>query len=331
MEISIIMPVYNEKVLLKRSISSVINQTFRDWELIIVDDGSTDAILTYCEPYLNTDSRIQLYRQKHAGLAAARNYGVSLAHGKYIAFVDADDYMHPQMLEQLYDDIKASQVKLAIGAFTRFQKLAPMKNYERVTPEIWDLSIDSTDLAKAVRKDNVYAWNKLYDKSLFEHLKFGEGRFYEDTAVMHLFWEEAGRVSYNSNVLYYYYTNPKGIIQTYDAKKIGDCLWAYEKRIRYYYDKQYITDLEHVTHTFLYMAYELYENGAQHCGIRKEEIRRKIRKRVKRVFLKYNLEQYFPFHGRVRYRMFVYYPSLFEAELAFRQMRRKIFAKKNGV
>lgn len=327
MEISIIMPVYNDTVLLRRSISSVINQTFKDWELIIIDDGSTNTISAYCEMYMNSDSRIRLYRQMHAGLAAARNYGVSLAQGKYIAFLDADDYMHPQMLEQLYRDIQKSGVKLAICNFTRFQSLEPAKQYEYKSPEIWDVSGDSADLKKAVRKDNVYAWNKLYDKSLFDKLKFINGKFYEDNAVMHLFLNEAGRVSYNSNVLYYYYINPNGIVQTYDSKKIGDCLWSYEERIRYYCEKRYETDLEHVTHTFLYMAYELYDDATQRCGGRKAEIRRKIRKRVKKVFLKYNLETYLPFHGRVRYRMFIYYPSLFEAELAFRHIRRKIFLK----
>lgn len=325
MEISIIMPVYNETVLLKRSIGSVIEQTFRDWELIIVDDGSTNMISAYCEIYLNADSRIKLYRQAHTGLAAARNYGVSLAKGRYIAFLDADDYMHPQMLEQLYKDIQVSGVKLAICNFTRFHNLEPVKRYEYQKPEIWDVSADSPDLKSSVRKDNVYAWNKLYDKSLFDKLKFIKGRFYEDNAVMHLFWNEAGKVSYNSNVLYYYYTNPNGIVQTYDSKKIGDCLWAYTERIDHYYTKQYKIDLKHATHTFLYVAYELYDEGAIRCGNYKKEIRRKIRKRVKKVFEKYDLETYLPFHGKIRYRIFIKYPNLFEAELALRQFRKMIF------
>lgn len=322
MEISIIMPVYNETVLLERSICSVISQSFTDWELIIIDDGSTDDIGQYCEEYLKSDSRIHLYRQKHRGQSAARNYGLSLAQGRYVAFADADDYMHPQMLEQLHHDIAKNGVKIAISAFRRVNKMVSVREYKRKTTEIWDFSGDSADLNAAVRKDDVYVWNKLYDKLLFEGINFREGRFYEDTVIMLYLFHKAGRVSYNPNILYFYYVNPKGTIHTYSEKKIGDCLWAYEERIRYYYNKMYHTDLEHATHTFLYMAYELYSDAALHCGEHTEKIRRKIRKRVKNVFSRYGLVNCLPFHGRIRYKMFLFYPALFEAELVFRRFRK---------
>lgn len=326
MEISIIMPVYNETGRLRRSIDSVIKQTFADWELIMIDDGSTDDILQYCTDYLKKDKRIRLYHQKHAGQAVARNRGLSLAKGKYIAFADADDYMHPQMLEQLYRDIMSTDVKIAVGAFASGKKLSAMHRYEYHEPEIKDVSKDSVSVEAAVWKDNVYLWNKLFDRSLFEKVRFANGRFYEDTAMMHLLFDLAKQVSYNSNVLYYYCYNPYGTVQTFDEKKIADCLWAHEQRIKFYSHKKYENDLNHVTHAFLYKAYELYDKRICDTGEERQKIRRNIRKQVYRVFNTYDLERYLPLHGKIRYYAFIRYPSVFESDLLLRQTGRDIIS-----
>lgn len=324
MEISVIMPVYNETYLLQRSIESVRNQTFTDWELIIIDDGSTKDILPYCIKYLKEDKRIRLYRQKHAGQATARNRGLDLAKGRFISFADSDDYMHPQMLEQLHRDIMSTDTKIATADFASVRKLPVMKECHYSAPAIWNVMQDSSDLQTAVRKDNVYLWNKLFDRSLFQEICFPKGRFYEDTAVMHLLLDKAGKVAVNSNVLYYYYHNPRGTVHTFDERKIRDCLWAHEERIHFYYTKNYENDLHHVTHAFLYKAYELYARKAGVNDKEKRQISRKIRKKVRKVFRTYHLEKYLPLHGKIRYGAFIIAPWIFEAELGFRPIGRKI-------
>lgn len=324
MEISIIMPVYNEKSFLSHSIESVLNQTFQDWELIIVDDGSSKDIYANCESYLKQDRRICFHRQKHAGQATARNYGLSLAKGKYIAFLDADDCMHPLLLEQLYKDIQSTGLRMAVCDFTSDELSFKKVPYEMRTPDIWDVSKDSIDVKAAIKKDNVYLWNKLFEKKLFEDVKFADGRFYEDTAIMHRLFQNAGRISYNTNILYFYYQNPQGTVHTFDEKKIMDCLWAHRQRIHFYCSRSYLNDLKHVAHTFLYIAYDLYAEGVEKCDTNKIYLRKKIRWYVKKVFQKYNLEEHFPFHGKLRLHIFLYYPRLFEAGLYFRQKVKRI-------
>lgn len=323
MEISIIMPVYNETVLLKRSISSVIRQTFTNWELIIVDDGSAEAVIKICQEYVGKDSRIRLFHQKHSGQAAARNRGLSMAEGRYVAFMDADDYMHPRMLEQLYQDIVTTNTRIAVCGFKRFRQLPQISVCELCKPKIIKVSGDSKNVRHATIKDNVYLWNKLYQRSLFEHIKFKNGRFYEDLAVMHKLFAEAGIISYNRNVLYFYYQNPAGTIQTLDEKKIADYIWAYEQRIKYYYYEKYETDLEHVTHAFLYKAYELYMTNRVKEETSKKKIKKKLRKCVNNVFKQYELVQYLPFHGKIRYWAFIGCPPVFEAELWCRKWYKR--------
>lgn len=309
MKISVIMPVYNARRFLRRSINSVIQQSFQDWELIIIDDGSKDGSEIICKKYVTQNSKISFYKQRHLGQACARNVGLSLAKGEYIAFIDADDYMHPRMLQTLFTDITAYDADLSVVDFTVTGKFdfIPQQGIS-----IYTLSGESKSKEEIVCKDNVYLWNKLYKKELFAKIRFPEKKFYEDTAIMHTVFENAKKTVWNKAKLYYYYQNPKGTIGSISEKKIYDCLWAYEKRLCFYYRQGYMRDLEHSVYMFLYKAYELFESTE--CLKRTEQIRTKknIRIKVKYVFEKYNLEKMLPLHGKMRYRVFLHYPQMYK-------------------
>lgn len=325
MEISIIMSVYNETDLLKRSITSVMNQTFSDWELIIIDDGSKDEVLQICHSFAEKDARVRFYRQKHAGLATARNYGIRFMRGQYVAFLDADDYMHPQMLEWLYQAIVSTGTLIAACGFRRVKQIPPiseMTEFQKHRFQTVLIAGDSKDKKDTKLKDNVYAWNKLYHKSLFEQIKFPDGRFHEDLAIMHKLFARAEKITICKEVLYYYYQNPHGIINTINEDKVFDCLWAYRQRIRFYVKAGYETDLNHVTHTFLYKAYELYNKIGLHKtkqSRRIREVRSEIRRIVRHTFLTYDLIRFLPVHGKIRYWVFLFCPPLFEADLYCRR------------
>ena len=317
MEISIIMPVYNAERFLHRSIASVLRQKFRDWELIIVDDGSTDNSYAICEDYARNYSGIRLFQLKHQGQACARNYGLKVAKGEYISFLDADDFMHPMMLYTLHQDIVSRKADVAMVDFCTLPmdycinagalKRADIKEYV--------LSKDSADKAETDCKDNVYLWNKLYRRTLFENVRFHEGRFYEDTAMMHEIFEKANRVVKNPSKLYFYYQNKKGTVRALNFCKIKDCLWAYSKRLCFYYKKGYAKDLEHSMYMFLYKAYELYALTYEFPKETGMEIRKWIRGKVKHEFEKYDLAKLLPFHGKIRYGVFLYYPHIYEVYL----------------
>ena len=313
MKISIIMPVYNAECFLERSIQSVIKQSFRDWELLLIDDGSKDKSATICKGYAEKDKRILFFQQKHKGQAAARNLGLKKAGGEYIAFLDADDYMHASMLDILYNNIISTETDIAVADYAyKEAELFSSKNAKtNACREICFLSGESHTIKDIQQKANVYLWNKLYKKELFEQKSFPEKRFYEDTAIMHLLFEQANNIVWDSRKLYFYYQNSKGTVNRLSKKKIKDCLWAYSQRIDFYYKKGYVNDLEHAMHVYLYKAYKLYGQVTGRHG-KNEGIKIYIRKMVKHTFERYKLEEKLPFHGKIRYKAFIFYPPLFE-------------------
>ncbi len=313
MKISIIMPVYNAEHFLKRSIDSVLKQSFCDWELLIVDDGSTDESASICRSYIKKDPRIRLFGQKHKGQAAARNVGLKNASGEYIAFLDADDCMHVNMLEVLYENINSTDADIAVVDFTTDEKELFAGNRVKTDThqELVSLNAESRNRKEIQRKANVYLWNKLYKKALFKHICFPEKRFYEDAAVMHLLFERANYIVWDPRKLYFYFRNPTGTVNQLSLKKVKDCLWAYKQRIAFYYQKGYLKDLEHATHVYLYKAYELYGQVVFNPK-KKLDAHKYIRKTVKCVFTKYDLEKMLPLHGRIRYKTFVFFPLLFD-------------------
>lgn len=312
MKISVIMPVYNAECFLERSIQSVIKQSFCDWELLIIDDGSKDKSATICKGYAEKNERILFLQQKHKGQAAARNLGLKNAGGEYIAFLDADDYMHVNMLDVLYNNIISAEADLAVADYaTKEAELFSSKNtMSNACHEICSLSGESHNIKEIQQKANVYLWNKLYKKELFEQISFPEKRFYEDTAIMHLLFEQANRIVWDSRKLYFYYQNSKGTVNRISKKKIKDCLWAYAQRIDFYYKKGYANDLEHAMHVYLYKAYELYGQVSCIHG-KNESVKTYIRRAVNHMFEKYELEEKLPFHGKIRYKAFIYFPILF--------------------
>ena len=112
--ISIIVPVYNVEKLLSKCVDSILNQNFKDFELLLIDDGSKDKSGLICEEYAKKDSRISVYHKTNGGLSSARNYGIEHALGEFITFIDSDDYVDKSMLEILYNNMIENDVDLSI-------------------------------------------------------------------------------------------------------------------------------------------------------------------------------------------------------------------------
>ncbi len=323
MEISIIMPVYNAEWFLQRSIKSVLKQSYSDWELLIIDDGSEDGSLEISRGYELADKRIRVFEKKHSGQAAARNLGLNNAEGKYIAFLDADDYMHPCMLEFLYQKMVSYQADMAVVDYAICKNdLCKERRPTNGNCEAVSLSHDSRTQSEILKKSNVCLWNKLYRKELFEQIRFEEKRFYEDTALMHVLFDKAKNIVWTDKKLYFYYQNPKGTILELSEKKVIDGLWAYGERIKFYYRKRYGRDLKNAMFMYLYKAYEWYERAAE-CPKQKNRIRMIIRKDVKQLFYKFQLEKLLPFHGKLRYKMFLYFPLAF---LVYTKLKKLVCA-----
>ena len=202
--ISVIIPIYNVEKYLKECIESVINQTYTLLEIILIDDGSTDNSLKICKELAKIDSRIKLYHKDNGGLADARNYGIDRATGKYITFLDSDDFIEKDMYEVLYNDLVFNKAQISGCDYYIFC------NNRTVKSDDAEKNICIMNTEKALIKMNeligfgLSACNKLFLAQLFDNIRFPKGKLNEDWYIMYKILDKADVIVYNPVAKYYY-------------------------------------------------------------------------------------------------------------------------------
>lgn len=230
MKISIIVPIYNVEKYLCRCVDSILNQTFTDYELILVDDGSPDRCGEICDEYAKKDERVKVIHKENGGPSEARNMGIDIAKGEYIAFVDSDDWIHPRMYEILYNGIIQNNVKLSACAYNETDI---KDNFKEITDSTFEIRKGKEFLIT----DNVAAvvvWNKLYHKSLFKNIRYPKGKIYEDEVVAYKLLLDIGDIVYCNEQLYFYFINENGITKSQYTLKRLDAIEAFEKRYLFF-------------------------------------------------------------------------------------------------
>lgn len=221
--ISIIVPIYNVEKYLQKCIQSIINQTYKNIEIILVDDGSKDNSGKICDEFKQIDNRIKVIHKENGGLSDARNAGLKIAKGEYIGFVDSDDYIAQDMFETLYKLAKENNADISIVSFYEiyngkvigvrdFKSLEEMDKIEAMKELLIDTKIQS------------YAWNKLFKKELFENIEFPTNKNFEDIATTLLLFEKANKVMLLEDPKYYYVRRDNSIIGTRNYKTYKDYL-----------------------------------------------------------------------------------------------------------
>ncbi|CDI59171.1 glycosyltransferase [Lactobacillus helveticus] len=237
--ISIIVPVYNVEKYLDRCVQSILIQSFKRFELILVNDGSTDNSFEICQKYRKKDSRVILISQENKGLSAARNTGLNNAHGDYICFIDSDDFIEKDYLKLLLNNLKSNNADISICEY--FLSNEKGKKYSIVKlNEPKNISILSgKNTFNYFYEDNcvpnVVAWNKLYKASLFKELRYKEGYYFEDEFIARPLFYAAKRVSFLREPLYNYVQRSGSIMNSaWNLKKYEDLQLMYEERIDYF-------------------------------------------------------------------------------------------------
>ncbi len=180
-QISVIVSIYNVQAYVEKSIQSICNQTYENLEIILVDDGSTDNSGSLCDEYAKKDSRIKVVHKENGGLSSARNAGTEVATGKYIAFVDGDDWIDETMYEDMLRAMQTYQADLAVCNYKEVSK----KNVRDTSSDEIAVFEDRETLEVFITEDEKYqiqnaAWNKLYERKLMGDLRFPEGKLFED-------------------------------------------------------------------------------------------------------------------------------------------------------
>ncbi len=216
--ISIIVPVYNAERFLKSAVNSVLNSTYQDFELILVDDGSTDRSGSICDDYAAKDTRVIAIHKQNGGISSARNEGLKVSRGEFIGFMDNDDALHPQMLQILHDAIQSGDYDLAmswaslVGEQAVLPHLADDKTAEHPTTSV----LTQTDLMAGLfgqrGEDLQYmaVWNKLYRRELVEGLLFNKTAS-EDTEWNSRVFMRTSRAVLVDKGLYYWIQHPSSV------------------------------------------------------------------------------------------------------------------------
>lgn len=232
--ISIIVPAYNASEYLGVCIESIISQSFEDFELIIIDDGSTDRSVAIATEYKVIDNRIRVFQFENGGLSTARNRGIERAKGEYILFVDADDMLFPLALETLVKAAFESKSEIIEGITIRGTKLPVFKRkkfyFKTTSPQ------NAIEDALYQNLFSSSACGKLFKRSLFNKYKFEAGKLYEDLDIFYRLFDECHSITYLYCPVYFYRDTPGSIINSWTPKRL-DALEVTEKIEKFIKDK----------------------------------------------------------------------------------------------
>lgn len=240
-EVSIIVPVYQAESYLGACIDSILCQSFEDFELILVNDGSPDNCGAICGDYALRDSRIRVLHQENQGQAAARNHAMKVASGKWICFVDSDDLIHPRTVEQLYQAVKTTGAAISMCRMLENPEL-PEDFFRERECRFQKLEMKEPVLTDLFDRDLYPAWvacGKLIPRELIEDYPFTSGRVYEDNEAVCRWVCRGGTLAVTEEELYFYRTNPASTTQRAYSPKKMDYLWALESILRFYRDLGY--------------------------------------------------------------------------------------------
>lgn len=230
--ISVIVPVYNVKPWLQRCVNSILKQSFYNFELILVDDGSTDGSAQLCDELQLSDSRIIVIHRENGGLSAARNSGLNIMRGTHVAFIDSDDAVHPDYLSSLVSLIYKESSAIACIGFEKVYdgdrlpenpvqgKIISMKPVEAVKKALYQQVVDNS------------AWGKLYPSELWNNLRYREGIGYEDIDSFYILFLKASRIIVSTRKLYFYTVRHTSYLGHFSIRR-ADVLDVTDRMINY--------------------------------------------------------------------------------------------------
>ncbi len=232
--VSVIVPIYRVELYIEECIDSILNQTYSNLEIILVDDGSDDRCPSICDAYQKKDSRIHVIHKENGGLSDARNVGIDVAKGDYICFIDSDDAVHPCFIQTLYDDLISTNSDIAICHYEKVDRIPDMIEFQgKLNRNVYTQTELLNSLYGPETLSIIVAWNKLYRRHIWEQLRYPVGKVHEDEFVIHYILDQVNQVVINAGTYYYYRQREGSITSCYNEKRLH-ALEALENRIQFY-------------------------------------------------------------------------------------------------
>lgn len=307
--ISIIVPIYNVERYLPKCIDSILEQTYSNFELILVDDGSPDSCGKICDEYQKKDSRIIVIHKKNGGLSSARNAGIDVAKGEYIGFVDSDDYIEPFMYEKLFQAVSENQCKLAVCSINFvFEDGIVLQKTQDAKDQVFDFEQAMMEM-NTYRLFDMGAWSKLYHKSLLDDIRFPEGKLSEDFYIMYKVFDKAQKIAFVATPCYNYLQRQNSISRN---KKINhDFEKAAYEQMRYLDDKYpNLHVLGHTSHASAALTvYDFYIKSKVKCP---KEVKENFKKIVRDNMDCIKCAEYLSKAKKIQFRLFSVSTALYD-------------------
>ncbi len=299
--ISIVIPAYNAGKYIEKCIQSIINQTYRNFEIIIVNDGSTDNTKAICKKYVKLDNRIKLISTENRGAGSARNTGIAEAKGRYISFVDSDDYVCSDYYERMYKMIEEGNADIVEGHYKRvsgydenvFTNTETKKEYTNMEKLLVLYGEDEIEYI-----NSVIVTNKLYRRELFNEAKFPINRIIDDEFIMYKLMYNSKKIISTPDIMYAYVQSEESVMRaSFKEKRVHDTLDVYDEVYEFFKDKGNNELIEKILIRYLGYGIELTEKTSKSQDIQDkkrvyEYIKSKFEEKAKIAEDKVNKEEY---------------------------------------
>lgn len=334
--VSVIVPVYNVSAYLEECIRSICGQTYQKLEIILIDDGSTDGSGEICDQYAEKDERILVRHQENRGVSAARNLGLDIMHGNYIAFVDADDVIHEEYLERLYSLCIRNQCEISCCGYQDFvQKEGSLewrtKGQDLSSIEIWEGNRALAELNKwrcTEATTMVVIWNKLYIKKVWNMVRFPVNTRHEDEFVIHHVLANMNKMAVTMERLYGYRQHGGSYMNSDKPEDIVGHMAlhrALRERIRFY-SKEAPDLVNDAVHHLLQESNSFYDLFLKNPTEGNKEIRKELVHQYRVVYGEYY--EYIKRKEKIAGMLFTYLPSVYHAIVYFKWKIQEIMRKR---
>lgn len=307
--ITVIVPVYKVEPYLRRCVDSILAQTFTDFELILVDDGSPDNSGAICDEYAKKDARVHVIHQENGGLSAARNAGLDWAfacsNSEWISFIDSDDWVEKEYLDVLFKLVISNEVQCSVCgySFDYLDQTLPRKtNIETIVSKPDDFYNNAFPLNNTI--SIIQAWAKLYKKELFKYIRYPVGRINEDRFITHLLLFQCEKIAASSDNLYRYYQSDGSIMRSEWKPYCIDDLDACEEQLKYFKSNCHPQAYKRTLNEY----FSILDTQLKRCKDAKQyEIEYKgLKKRQRQALRKYRAESNITFWSRPTYYSYQY-------------------------
>ena len=292
-KVSVIVPVYNVEKYLDRCLNSLVKQTLKEIEIIVVNDGSPDNSQVIIDKYVKKYKNVTCYKKENGGLSDARNYGIERCNGEYIAFVDSDDYVDKDMFEKLYDKASSGNFDLVC---CNFDYVDDDSNFIGDGKSLIDTDVTDDAIRKCMLDIYPTAWNKLYKRSLFESgIRFKKGVWYEDVEFLYRLFPYIKAIGVVEDKLYHYVQREGAITKTFD-ERLYHYIDNWNGIVTYYRDNNfyddYVKELEFCYVRYLYATFVKQATNYSDCVKYNEAVKAAITN-VRMNFPNYRRNKYF--------------------------------------